>query len=489
MKRTNLLIAAVLMFSFLMIQSTAQEFNGAWSCAYATIDDNPNATGYNTISVGVVSEDEFAALVNRGSADSYYLVGYRNADSTSGRLGNYEYSPQQFRSLWISGFDQIEMFDAYDLAVGSDGKLYVANNDPANNILVFELTADSVGTTDLRVPTSSDLGTENDVLRAIDLDGQDRVYFARYDTTADQSSVLIIDSPTNEAAWLDAAHPIPTFMQEIILPDAGEARGVTVNSDGTSLYVSNYDSKRIHRYVGDPVAGYSLDNNFDFLLTDTAYYSLTGDTLVPGPWGMNYMNDKNILFVACDVNFQLGAGYEYARMYAVHPETGAILDTIDVAQWNFDVTGSYNGRPSQIGIASGYASTYYLDIDENYNVYSQSYYGWTVEKWVYSESLPVITGVEEIPNVTPEEFSLNQNYPNPFNPTTTIEFSVVEPSNVTLSIYSITGELITTLIDGKEFNTGAYKAAFDAKGLASGTYIYTIKSGTQTISKKMTLLK
>jgi hypothetical protein len=278
-------------------------------------------------------------------------------------------------------------------------------------------------------------------------------------------------------------------MQEIILPDGGESRGVTVNSDGTSLYVSNYYAQKIYRYVGDPVGGYTLDNNFSFALQDTALISLTGDTLVPGVWGLNYMNDKNILFAACDMDFQLQTGYEYARIYAIHPETGAILDTIDVAQWNFDVTGSYNGRPGQIGIASGYASTYNVDFDENYNVYSQSYYGWTVEKWVYSESLPVITRVEEIPNVTPEEFTLNQNYPNPFNPTTTIEFSITEPSDITLQIYTVTGELVTTLIDGQQFNTGAYKAIFDAKGLASGTYIYTIKTGTQTLSKKMILLK
>ena len=64
-----------------------------------------------------------------------------------------------------------------------------------------------------------------------------------------------------------------------------------------------------------------------------------------------------------------------------------------------------------------------------------------------------ITSVTESSN-NPEYFSLSQNYPNPFNPSTKIKFTIpsvtlseVEGSFVTLKVYDIIGNEITTLVD------------------------------------------
>ena len=94
-----------------------------------------------------------------------------------------------------------------------------------------------------------------------------------------------------------------------------------------------------------------------------------------------------------------------------------------------------------------------------------------------------------MPNQLPSEFSLNQNYPNPFNPTTTIEFSVAENSPIKLSVYSLTGELVTHLINSSNFGKGTYRVTFDATKLASGNYIYVLDTGSNVISKKMSLIK
>jgi hypothetical protein len=170
--------------------------------------------------------------------------------------------------------------------------------------------------------------------------------------------------------------------------------------------------------------------------------------------------------------------------------TAEFKDTIDVAEWNYSVTGAYNNRPGQIGIASGYTSTYDVNLDENNNLYSQSYFGWTVEKWVYDGELPVlITDIKQVKNTTPETFKLSQNYPNPFNPSTTIEFSLDDASEISLDIYSITGEKVASLISSKHYNAGVYQVSFNAENLASGTYIYSLTKGDQKISKKMTLIK
>ncbi|WP_020402092.1 DUF1501 domain-containing protein [Gracilimonas tropica] len=88
----------------------------------------------------------------------------------------------------------------------------------------------------------------------------------------------------------------------------------------------------------------------------------------------------------------------------------------------------------------------------------------------------------------PQTFMLDQNYPNPFNPTTSISFSLVHDSDVKLSIFTINGKLIRTLINERKA-AGEYNVTFDARGLSSGTYLYKLETPTGTKTKKMTLIK
>jgi len=118
------------------------------------------------------------------------------------------------------------------------------------------------------------------------------------------------------------------------------------------------------------------------------------------------------------------------------------------------------------------------------------WYGFTVVapqveflKWIGVE-----VDVKEVGGNLPQGYAVSQNYPNPFNPTTTIDFSVPKSSFVTLKVYDILGKEIKTLIN-KEMNSGNFKINFDATGLASGMYVYTLTAGDFTSSKKMVLLK
>ena len=98
----------------------------------------------------------------------------------------------------------------------------------------------------------------------------------------------------------------------------------------------------------------------------------------------------------------------------------------------------------------------------------------------------------------PKDFVLSQNYPNPFNPNTSIEFSVPVNSNVTLTIYNLLGQVVTTLVN-EEVSAGNYSVvwnATDRSGLqvSSGIYFYELKAngndGTDfSRMKKMILLK
>ena len=88
----------------------------------------------------------------------------------------------------------------------------------------------------------------------------------------------------------------------------------------------------------------------------------------------------------------------------------------------------------------------------------------------------------------PEEFTLSQNFPNPFNPSTRIKYELPQDNFVTLKIYDILGNEVTTLVNEQK-TAGRYEVNFNASSLASGIYIYKIQAGSFIDTKKMILLK
>ena len=97
-----------------------------------------------------------------------------------------------------------------------------------------------------------------------------------------------------------------------------------------------------------------------------------------------------------------------------------------------------------------------------------------------------ITSAEE--NFLPSEFILYQNYPNPFNPTTILSFVIRHVSFVSLKIYDVLGNEISTLVN-EEKPAGEYEINFIADNLPSGIYFYQLKSGNYSETKSMILLK
>ncbi|QQS34721.1 MAG: T9SS type A sorting domain-containing protein [Ignavibacteriales bacterium] len=89
----------------------------------------------------------------------------------------------------------------------------------------------------------------------------------------------------------------------------------------------------------------------------------------------------------------------------------------------------------------------------------------------------------------PDVYALEQNYPNPFNPSTVIRFSLPEDvSNVTVTIYNALGQRITELVNSK-LEAGQYEFEWNASNLASGLYIYELRTEKFSSVKKMMLMK
>ena len=88
----------------------------------------------------------------------------------------------------------------------------------------------------------------------------------------------------------------------------------------------------------------------------------------------------------------------------------------------------------------------------------------------------------------PNNYSLEQNYPNPLNPVTQIKFSIPREGFVKLVIYNLLGEKVDELVN--EYKApGTYVVGWNAKNYTSGVYIYNLRSGGYSSSRKLILLK
>lgn len=109
-------------------------------------------------------------------------------------------------------------------------------------------------------------------------------------------------------------------------------------------------------------------------------------------------------------------------------------------------------------------------------------------QWASTHAKDIHTkGITHVDNASgiPSAYSLGQNYPNPFKTTTTIKFTLSTAANVTLNVYNAQGALVSVIVNNVWMNIGNHEVKFNAKGLTSGVYIYSIQAGNYAYSRKM----
>jgi hypothetical protein len=108
---------------------------------------------------------------------------------------------------------------------------------------------------------------------------------------------------------------------------------------------------------------------------------------------------------------------------------------------------------------------------------------------IYYRNDGLATGITDDATLgVPRNFYLWQNHPNPFNPSTTISYQLSVDSDVELTIYNITGQMVTILISEKQ-PAGNYEFRWDANNLSSGIYLYRLRAGSFIETKKLLLLR
>jgi len=101
----------------------------------------------------------------------------------------------------------------------------------------------------------------------------------------------------------------------------------------------------------------------------------------------------------------------------------------------------------------------------------------------YSSIVYVHTGTQ------PETVELYKAYPNPFNPSTTLSFSLQEPTNVTLRVYNTLGMEVATLLVGRSMDAGFHNIEFQGTDLTSGVYIAVLEAAGTLQQQKLVLSK
>ena len=146
-------------------------------------------------------------------------------------------------------------------------------------------------------------------------------------------------------------------------------------------------------------------------------------------------------------------------------------------QWEYIDYGVWNNAGGRLFVQS-YA-----------NCFPAKWTQYVDSHWAYMGALSTVND----DNITANKFELKGNYPNPFNPTTKIRFTNDRASNVKVTVYSLKGEKVATIMN-KQVNSGTYDVSWNGKNTSgkvvpTGMYLYDIESDGRRLQGKMLFLK
>lgn len=161
----------------------------------------------------------------------------------------------------------------------------------------------------------------------------------------------------------------------------------------------------------------------------------------------------------------------------------------EVNNYGFDIERKVNDTNwNKIGFISGAGNSnsqkHYQFIDGN--IIGGSEFHYRLKQIDNDGSFEYSDEVEVV--IVPDNFTLEQNYPNPFNPTTIIRYAIPKTSFVSIKVYDLNGQEIISLINETK-EVGTYEIKFDARGFASGVYLYRMVAEDYINTKKLLLLK
>lgn len=267
-------------------------------------------------------------------------------------------------------------------------------------------------------------------------------YFAVYWMLGDESSGEKTITPDEEsiiAGYLENGGNLFISGSEI---------GWDIYENGTDDDKSFYNNYLKAAYVKDNAGSTEIIGTESNLLAGLEFYC--GQTFMEDyPDQININGGSSLLF---EYGNNTGAGVVYDGTFGASETPGKVI---------------YLGFPIE---STANDSAFALVVEKSFGF--------------FNGELSSVTNEE----VTPENFVLYNNYPNPFNPETTLQVELNKNSDITVEIYNLLGEKVSTLFKG-ELAPGVHKFHFNAAGFSSGIYLANFRINDKLYVQKLTLLK
>lgn len=262
-------------------------------------------------------------------------------------------------------------------------------------------------------------------------------------------------------------------------------------SSGTFIYdVSNPASPQLLGAITDPSIFYhhsgwvSEDGQFLFICDELAMHPRADisvwDISNPGnPQRIGEFADPN----ATVHNLIVKGNYAFTSYYSAGFR---VFDISNPAQ--ITIAAEYDTNPLTGEGLHGAFGVYPLA--PSGNIYVSD---WDNGLFIFSFSDSSVTNSDPPGMALPDNFKLHQNYPNPFNPNTTIQYELPHQTPITIVVYNMLGEKVSTLISTVE-SAGVHAVEWDGKDdlqnpVPSGIYFYQMSAEGFSEARRMILLK
>jgi hypothetical protein len=395
--------------------------------------------------------DAGIGLVSNG--DPYFVQAEADLGLMNGMLGRSEIPVD---SVTIGYVAQAAAASGITINVPTDNPPYMAGGtglpDPTTGELIGATTSDWFYVFD---PTGDLLGGGDGEL----FSGDEALQFTGYYATWNVLITLNGISDGVTAALMGGAIDPTTGVPNIPM--------IVDSVLSYTLYYWDMSDATVDAIVAAGIPGAATQQVGDWL---TAGYSLeqVGSALLP-----------YILGTVAGAQAQLGGALTYSDGTSVVVDDSDHDLSIDGFDWDdyYDYGWLWNRTGGRLWVQS-YA-----------NCFPAKWTQYVNSHWTYMGALSTI----DDNGITAENFELKGNYPNPFNPTTKIRFSNDRSSNVKVTVYSIKGEKVATIMN-KQVNAGTYDVSWNGKStngkvVPSGMYLYDVESDGRRLQGKMLFLK
>ncbi len=394
--------------------------------------------------------------------------------------------------FYHAGFDSRSARASYQLFFGEELPLVVAEGSVVNNRF------DSVGETLHFTPGPHELVWTFEGYR---VDGLPGIATAR----------LIFDS--------NLQFREPSNLRRLEITSDGEARdALTPGADNRIVFAAQFDdvtAAAAHRKVGAsawqalPVTTLA-PGLFEVALPatmDAGYHELRLVLEAPEGGRLEYVADPAFRWGA--KNAAANAAPTPPRL--AEPADGAEIDPValgpalrfvwaaaadpdpeDVLRYTFSLTGP--GLDTTRTVRTD--TTLVLDLRDR--LLPDATYTWSVRasdgvasvenERAFAFHTSALVTATETGGELPATYELGQNYPNPFNPVTTVPFALPDAATVELAVFDVMGRRVATLVSGR-MPPGEHTAVWDAGPYASGVYVYRLRAGSFTKTRRMVVMK